>query len=120
MDRPDTRITEAAPLDLTARRHVSERYLLRLYVTGSTHNSARAIANTRRICEEHLLGRYDLEIIDINHEADRLKADQIIAAPTLVKTLPAPLRRFIGDMSQTERILVGLDLILRAPGAATA
>lgn len=86
------------------------RYVLRLYVTGTTRNSERAIVNIRKICEEHLHGRYDLEIVDISQHPTLAKGEQIIAAPTLIKKLPLPLRRFIGDMSQTERILLGLDL----------
>jgi len=85
-------------------------YVLRLYVTGTTRNSERAIVNTRKICEEHLRGRYDLEIVDIAEHPTLAEGEQIIAAPTLIKKLPLPLRRFIGDMSQTERILLGLDL----------
>jgi circadian clock protein KaiB len=86
------------------------RYVLRLYVAGTTRNSERAIVNTRRICEEHLQGRYDLEIVDISQRPALAEGEQIIAAPTLIKKLPLPLRRFIGDMSHTERILLGLDL----------
>ncbi len=86
------------------------RYLLRLYVTGTTRNSERAIVNTRKICEDHLQGRYDLEIVDIAQHPTLAEGEQIIAAPTLIKKQPLPLRRFIGDMSQTERILLGLDL----------
>jgi circadian clock protein KaiB len=86
------------------------RYVLRLYVTGTTRNSERAIVNIRKICEEHLRGRYDLEIVDISQHPTLAEGEQIIAAPTLIKKLPLPLRRFIGDMSQTERILLGLDL----------
>ncbi len=87
-----------------------ERYTLRLYVTGLTHNSRRAIANIKKICEEHLHGRYDLEVVDIYQQPTLAEGEQILAAPTLIKKLPLPLRRFIGDMSNTERILVGLDL----------
>jgi circadian clock protein KaiB len=86
------------------------RYVLRLYVTGTTRNAERAIVNIRRICEEHLQGRYDLEIVDISQRPALAEGEQIIAAPTLIKKLPLPLRRFIGDMSYTERILLGLDL----------
>jgi circadian clock protein KaiB len=88
------------------------RYTLRLYVTGLTLNSRKAIANIKKICEEHLHGRYDLEVIDIYQQPTLAKGEQILAAPTLIKKLPLPLRRFIGDMSNTERILVGLDLRL--------
>lgn len=86
------------------------RYVLRLFVTGTTRNSERAIVNIRGICDEHLRGRYDLDIVDISHDPTRAEGEQIIAAPTLIKKLPLPLRRFIGDMSQTERILLGLGL----------
>lgn len=86
------------------------KYVLRLYVTGNTPNSQRAIENVRKICEEHLRGQYELEIIDIYQEPIFAKEGQIIAAPTLVKELPLPLRKFIGDMSQTDKILLGLDL----------
>lgn len=93
-----------------ARRSPTERYLLRLYVTGMTPRSTRAVANVRRICEEHLHGRYDLEVIDIYQQPTLAKGEQIIAAPTLIKKLPLPLRRVIGDMSNTDRVLLGLDL----------
>jgi circadian clock protein KaiB len=86
------------------------RYVLRLYVTGTTRNSERAIVNIRKICEEHLRGRYDLEIVDISQHPTLAEGEQLIVAPTLIKKLPLPLRRFIGDMSQTERILLGMDL----------
>lgn len=88
----------------------SYRYVLRLYVTGTTLHSTRAIVNIRKICEEHLPGRYDLEVIDISQHPTLAEGEQIIAAPTLIKKLPLPLRRFIGDMSKTDRILLGLDL----------
>jgi circadian clock protein KaiB len=94
-----------------AAANESGRYVLRLYVTGTTPHSSRAIVNIRKICEEHLHGRYDLEVVDISQNPTLAEGEQIIAAPTLIKKLPLPLRRFIGDMSQTERILVGLDLI---------
>jgi circadian clock protein KaiB len=88
-------------------------YILRLYVTGTTPNSQRAIENVRKICEEHLKGRYELEIIDIYQQPELAKEGQIVAAPTLVKKLPLPLRKFIGDMSRTERILLGLELLTK-------
>lgn len=88
----------------------NERYILRLFVSGMTPNSRKAIDNVKKICEEYLKGRYQLEIVDIYQQPIFAKEGQIIAAPTLVKKLPPPLRKFIGDMSQTERILAGLDL----------
>jgi len=87
-----------------------EKYMLRLYVTGMTPKSTRAISNIKKICEEHLNGRYNLQVIDIYQQPTLAKGEQIIAAPTLIKKLPLPLRRFIGDLSNTERILLGLDL----------
>jgi len=86
------------------------RYLLRLYISGATPNSTRALANLRRICEENLKGRYELEIIDIYQNPKVAKDDQIIALPTLIKKLPLPLHRLIGDMSDKNKVLVGLDL----------
>ena len=86
------------------------KYLLRLYVTGTTGKSVRAIQNVRRICEEHLHGLYDLEVVDIYKNLPLARGDQIFAAPTLIKRLPAPLRRLIGDMSDEQRVLVGLDI----------
>jgi circadian clock protein KaiB len=87
-----------------------ERYVLRLYIIGTTPQSMRAVANIRRICDKHLKNRYDLEIVDLSHRPTLAQGEQIIATPTLIKRLPLPLRRFIGDMSETDRILVGLDL----------
>lgn len=86
------------------------KYVLRLYVAGTTPNSVRAIENIKRICEEYLKGRYVLEVVDIYQQPVLARGDQIIAVPTLLRKLPPPLRKFIGDMSATERILVGLDL----------
>ena len=88
-----------------------EKYILRLYVTGVTPRSQLAIANVKRICEEHLKGRYELEVIDIYQQPVLARGEQIIATPTLIKKIPTPLRRFIGDMADTEKILLGLDLI---------
>lgn len=86
-------------------------YLLRLYVTGSTPKSTRSIQNIKTICEKHLQGRYELEVIDIYQQPELARDDQILAAPTLIKKLPLPLRRMIGDLSSEERVLVGLNLI---------
>ena len=89
----------------------SEPYVLRLYITGMTPRAGRAIENVRAICDEHLEGRYDLEVIDVYQQPVLAKDEQIIAAPTLIKQLPLPLRRIIGDMSNRDRVLAGLDLI---------
>ncbi len=87
-----------------------DRYVLRLFVSGMTPRSTRAVQNVRAICETHLQGRYDLEVIDIYQQPTLARGEQIIAAPTLVKKSPAPLRYIIGDLSSTERVLRGLDL----------
>ncbi len=92
------------------RQTRQENYVLRLYVTGLTPRSSRAIENIRTICEEHLKGRYELEIIDIYQHPNLAQGEQIIAAPTLIKKLPLPLRRLVGDLSNEERVLLGLDL----------
>lgn len=85
-------------------------YVLRLYVTGKTPNSLRAIANLKELCERYLPGRYDLQVIDIYQQPTLAEDDQIVATPTLVKELPPPLRKLIGDLSDRERVLVRLDL----------
>jgi circadian clock protein KaiB len=88
------------------------KYILRLYVSGSSPRSLSAVSNLKKICEEHLPD-YDLEVIDIYENPGLAREEQIIAAPTLVKKLPEPLRKFVGDLSNTEKILVGLDLYKR-------
>ncbi len=91
--------------------------VLRLFITGTTPRSVRAIANLRRVCEEHLKGAYDLEVIDLYQDPEAAKKYQIIAAPTLVKMLPLPLRKIIGDLADGEKVLAGLDI---APKMSTA
>lgn len=91
--------------------YIGERYILRLYVTGMTPRSARAIENLRAFCEKHLEGHYALQVIDIYQQPELARSEQLVAAPTLIKKLPLPLRRLIGDMSDEERILVGLDIL---------
>jgi circadian clock protein KaiB len=93
-----------------AQPRSEEAHILRLYVAGMTPQSRRAIANIKQICEEHLKGHYRLEVIDIYQQPVLAEGEQIIATPTLVKKLPLPLRRLLGDLSNTERVLVGLDL----------
>jgi circadian clock protein KaiB len=89
----------------------SDTYVLRLYVAGQTPKSMAAIANLKKICEEHLAGRYQLQMIDLLKDPKLARGDQILAIPTLVKKLPEPVRKIIGDLSNTERVLVGLDLL---------
>jgi len=86
------------------------KYVLRLYISGSTSKSARAVENIKRVCEQHLKNRYSLEVIDIYQQAHLARDEQIVAVPTLIKRLPPPLRRLIGDMSNLEKVLFGLDL----------
>jgi circadian clock protein KaiB len=93
-----------------SRRKAAATHVLRLYVTGVTGKSVRAIENVRRICDQHLKGSYELEVVDLYKNLPLARGDQIIAAPTLIKRLPLPLRRLIGDMSDEARVLVGLDL----------
>lgn len=97
-------------LEDAAAAQPDTRYVLSLYVAGTTPRSMRAVVNVRKLCEEHLPGRYELEVIDIWQHPGLAAREQIIAVPVLIKKLPLPLRRFIGDMSQIERILHGLDL----------
>ena len=86
------------------------KYVLHLYVTGMTPRAQEAIRNIKRICEEDLHGRYELKVIDVYQQPEMAKKEQLIAAPTLIKKLPLPLRRLVGDMSDSERVIVGLDL----------
>jgi circadian clock protein KaiB len=97
-------------LENAAKNRKHQRYILRLYVSGLTLKSTRAIENIRKICEENLKGRYDLEVIDIFQQPEVARHEQIIAAPTLIKKLPLPLKKFIGDLSDTERVIVGLEI----------
>ncbi|MGO8899152.1 MAG: circadian clock protein KaiB, partial [Isosphaeraceae bacterium] len=87
-----------------------DKYVIKLYVTGQTHRSQRAIDNLRRICEEELRGQYDLVVIDVLERPQLAEDERILATPTVVKELPPPIRRIIGDLSDAERVLVGLDL----------
>ena len=86
------------------------QYVLRLYVAGSTPNSLAATARIKQFCEEHLKGRYDLEVIDIYQMPQLARDEQILAIPTLVRKLPEPLRQYLGDLAKLERILIGADL----------
>ena len=89
---------------------LTHEYELRLYVAGQTPRSLQAFANLTKICEEYLAGRYNIEIIDLLEKPQLAKGDQILAIPTLVRTLPEPIRKIIGDLSNKERVLVGLDV----------
>lgn len=102
---------EAFEKELRDRPREKDRYELRLYITGMTSRSTAALATIKAICEEHLAGRYQLEVIDIYQQPKLAKDEQIVAAPTLVKRVPAPIRRFIGNLSDRDRVLLGLNLI---------
>ena len=101
--------TKKTPAD-TEKRSKPEIWNLRLYVAGQTPKSIAAFANLKKICEEHLKGRYNIEVIDLLENPKLAKGDQILAIPTLVRKLPEPIRKIIGDLSNTERVLVGLNL----------
>lgn len=103
----------AQPAGATAEREVWE---LRLYVAGQTPKSVAAFANLKKLCDEHLPGRYTIEVIDLVKQPQLAAGDQIVAIPTLVRKLPEPLRRIVGDLSNTERTLVGLQLRSSKPG----
>lgn len=90
-----------------------ETYVLRLYVAGQTPKSMIAFANLKKICEEYLEGRYQIQVVDLLKDPQLASGDQILAVPTLVRKLPAPIRKIIGDLSNTERVLIGLDLVPR-------
>lgn len=102
--------TTAAFEQLVAGTAAEERYVLRLYITGMTPRSTEAFASIKALCEQRLQGRYELEVIDIYQHPQLAIDEQIIAVPTLVKLLPAPLRRLVGDLSNEDRVLLGLDL----------
>lgn len=95
------------------REKNSARYVLRLYIAGNSARSQVAVDNVRKICDEHLKGRFDLEVIDIYQDNTMIPDDLVLAAPTLIRQLPLPLRRIIGDMTNKDRVLVGLDLVPR-------
>jgi len=100
-------------LEAAGAAGAAERYVLKLYVTGATTRSLRAIANVKAICEQYLKGRYHLEVVDIYRRPALLRRDQIVAVPTLIKKLPVPMRLLVGDLSRTEQVLQGLGLVAR-------
>jgi circadian clock protein KaiB len=117
MKKPPPPTEDLAAFERAADALDAVCYVLRLYITGTTPNSMRALVNIRKICEEYLQGRYELEVVDISQNPTLAEGEQIIAVPTLIRKLPLPLRRFIGDLSQPERILLGLDLREKASEA---
>jgi circadian clock protein KaiB len=123
MERPPKKISLAGKprpglageMEQPAAHSRQATYVLRLYVSGSTLKSKRAVENMKRVCEQHLKGRYDLEVIDIYQQANLARDEQIVAVPTLIKRLPPPLQRLVGDMSNLRNVLFGLDLRMREP-----
>jgi circadian clock protein KaiB len=103
-------VTPALPLEAPLEHADEDIWDLRLYVAGQTRKSIAALANLRRFCEEHLPGKYRIEVVDLLEHPQLAQGDQILAIPTLVRKLPAPMRKIIGDLSNTERVLVGFDL----------
>lgn len=99
-----------APSPRSKRKPATPQYDLRLYVAGQTPRSLQALSNLKRICEEHLAGNYRVEIIDLLKKPQLAAGDQILAIPTLVRAIPKPARKILGDLSNTERVLVGLDV----------
>lgn len=108
MTKPETK---TAPASARHTKAQADTFVLRLYVAGQTPNSMAAFANLKKICEEHLAGRYEIEVIDLLENPHLARGDQILAIPTLVRKLPVPVRKIIGDLSNTERVLIGLDLL---------
>ncbi len=111
--RGTTRAKKRAPAKAggrKARKTALPRYILRLYVTGQTPRSLQSVENLRALCDKYLPGQFDLEVIDIYQQPAMAAAGQIIAAPTLIKSMPLPLRRLVGDFSDKERVILGLDL----------
>ena len=113
---PDTKAFEKA----LAAQPPSESYVLRLFVSGATPRSARAIQNIRALCEEKLPGRYRLEVVDIYQHPEQAQPDQVVVTPTLIRKLPLPFRKIIGDLSDKERVLIGLSLVPRGGPAGPA
>ena len=107
--RAEDRAVQAELADRLPNRD-EQRYVLKLYVTGSTRASGQAVERVRTVCEKHLHGRYELEVIDIYQKPALAKGEQIVATPTLIKVLPAPLRRYIGNLANVEKVLFGIDL----------
>jgi circadian clock protein KaiB len=105
-EAPDTKSTE---------ERAEAPFALRLYIRGNAATSNRAIVNLRKFCEAHLQGRYELEVVDVAQFPERAGSDQVIALPTLVRSRPLPMKRFIGDLSQTERLLAGMDVDFEPP-----
>lgn len=112
--RPAAKKTPARPK--APAPDASDFYRLRLYIAGQTRKSLQAVANLQKICEAHLPGRYTIEVVDLLEHPELARSDQILAIPTLVRRLPAPVKKIIGDLSRTDKVLIGLDVEMRAAG----
>lgn len=109
--KPKAAPRKAAPGKAGPAKTKADTFVLRLYIAGQTPKSVTAFANLNKICEEHLAGRYKIHVVDLLENPTLARGDQILAIPTLVRELPAPMRKIIGDPSSLERVLIGLDLL---------
>jgi circadian clock protein KaiB len=110
--KPKTKNTAATRARKRTAKRASTRYALRLYITGQTPRSRRSVENLRALCDKYIPGQFDLEVVDIYQQPAMATAGQIIAAPTLIKSVPPPLRRLVGDFSDQNRVILGLDIKL--------
>lgn len=111
IDSEDVKQTTTELFEQSLSESKEEHYTLRLYISGTTLQSVTALQNIKKICEEHLQGRYELEVIDIYQQTESVIAENIVAVPTLIKKLPLPLQKMIGNLSNTEKVLLGLNLV---------
>ncbi|MEG4856188.1 circadian clock KaiB family protein [Microcoleus sp. K1-B6] len=111
IDSEDVKETITELFEQSLSQSKEEHYTLRLYISGTTIQSVTALQNIKKICEEHLQGRYELEVIDIYQQTEAVIAENIVAVPTLIKKLPLPLQKMIGNLSNTEKVLIGLNLV---------
>lgn len=111
IDSEDVKPTTTELFEQSLSQSQEEYYTLRLYISGTTLQSVTALQNIKKICEEHLQGRYELEVIDIYQQTEAIISENIVAVPTLIKKLPLPLQKMIGNLSNTEKVLIGLNLL---------
>jgi circadian clock protein KaiB len=111
IDSEDVKPTTTELFEQSLSQSKEEHYTLRLYISGTTIQSVTALQNIKKICEEHLQGRYELEVIDIYQQTEAVISENIVAVPTLIKKLPLPLQKMIGNLSNTEKVLIGLDIM---------
>src|SRR6478672_6251388 len=111
IDSEEVKQTTTELFEQSLSESQEEHYTLRLYISGTTIQSVTALQNIKKICEEHLQGRYELEVIDIYQQTESVISENIVAVPTLIKKLPLPLQKMIGNLSNTEKVLLGLNLV---------